>query len=894
MAINSATASIDDDRDQPINRADDATTPVSNAFLRLPAEIIILIAESLDVGDQLSLGLTSRRLHRVVNPIIYETDIKSGRSYCLFWAVQKGQKGALEQALACGAHLDTRRLDEKTVIPTPLRDLRHPVQYRTPLHWAVLFRKLDVVEWLLDHGANPDAPSHAVRLVPPVTELATGATAFSSSFSSSFSSTFSNPPLIRLSRPLDSALRLGELSIARTLIRRGASNMADLEPGRESTALHCAASSGFASVIELLHSTPDFDVDGLDSSGHTALHLVARIRAAPDGDVSVRATAAALLSVGANVEAPNTHGTTPLLFSCQEGSFVLARELLKAKANPHVRTPTADWPLFYCVRRMHHFPRWEAWDPNHDARDEFDNQAVALIRSLLAAGLDVDCRTRCDGLTPLMMACQEAGPRIIQTLLDLGASVTATDHSGRTPLVHVFAIPGMVDTAIIELLVRNGARLDAKAEGFSSPLELAIDSSWGKSSRSLESMLAHAGPANVALDELQAALEKCISDVFPEPMELLLAFQERVFGIPKGQINDLIEKTIKHHDQPTHVQTFNILMQFAKHDPDTTDSAELLLLKSIEAHNSFITLAILDRGNLSDGGCAAVRLPNNDTFLHLACRWGEPAVIPALLANTTDINVFNDDLQTPLSLAVIENFSRVASCLVDEGADPHLLPPEELLRELHGDYDGYGSTNTNTNHDGSNKNKNNNTNGNTNGHANGYGSSDDGVPHNHALLTYNHLPTAFDLAIQLDRVSMLQDMLHRFPLPPLPRASRDTYLHRAGRKANPIILEMLLSRGADPSGGPECPDPPARSLLRRMWSRPRPADLASSCLDAVKLLMDADAERKGRGGDFAGAKDILEEIIRYEGDDENRVKLSQITKQKLKVGSKDGVASYYD
>ena len=59
---------------------------------------------------------------------------------------------------------------------------------------------------------------------------------------------------------------------------------------------------------------------------------------------------------------------------------------------------------------------------------------AAVLRAVLATGLDPDARDRC-GRTPLMYAVSSAdGPQMVALLLEAGVKVNAEDESGDTPL----------------------------------------------------------------------------------------------------------------------------------------------------------------------------------------------------------------------------------------------------------------------------------------------------------------------------------------------------------------------------------------------------------------------------------------------------------------------------
>src|SRR6516165_10602386 len=106
--------------------------------------------------------------------------------------------------------------------------------------------------------------------------------------------------------PLHSAAERGLPGVARALIRRGA-NVHARRPDREDTPLHFAANADVAAVL-IEHGA---EVEALDWSGRTPLHWAAQFGRADVADHLMRA--------GAGVDRPASDGATPLHWAAQEG-----------------------------------------------------------------------------------------------------------------------------------------------------------------------------------------------------------------------------------------------------------------------------------------------------------------------------------------------------------------------------------------------------------------------------------------------------------------------------------------------------------------------------------------------------------------------------------------------
>ncbi|KAL2177075.1 ankyrin repeat-containing domain protein [Thermothelomyces heterothallicus CBS 202.75] len=823
---------------------------LSAPILGLPAEIVLLIDELLDLQDRLALGRTNRWFHSIINPVIYRNNVNLANASCLFWGAENGQLGTLKHALAAGADLNAsgplpRKAGEADATSDTENDgdgdaddagaelFEEPPDpslqpYCTPLHLAAKNGHRDIVEWLLDNGADIDAPSYRVC---ECQSLKSG-----------------RHPSRRLSewprwRALHTAMCSQERLIAELLIHRGASLELDASEGHNHTALHSAAANGLIPVIKLLAlNDMNLDANQRDAWGNTALHYVAEIWS-PRDSADIRDTITKLLALGADLEAHNDYGHTPLLNACFRGNFAVAHRLVSIGANPdphrHIPNFRDFRPLYYCMLQRAEFFDMDDAPVKHD---EFEGNRVTLIRALVEAGADVnaqfDVRTH-RGATPLMLACELAEPRAVATLIQCGAEINAQDRNGRTPLC--YAVTLRVDhrgevPEIATIMLRHGARMDIEEEPNCSPLDTAIKHIRWAEDDVLEAMLKVADRNNLTEGKLKEALRSCASCGNYKALKLLLEFADRVYEVTDADVKDYLCRIIEQNDPWNQIETFNCMMDFGR--PVYTN--EMLLLKTIMQQNRELSLAVMSRGvSISEP-----RFHGDQTYLHLACHWGDVEVVKALLERGAEVNVFDRELRTPLSIAVSENYLGIAMALMKEVADPFLVPPDELLQELYGDED-----------------------------------------EDEWRFVKRRYLTAFDLAIRDDRVDIVQDMLSRYALPDIAPRSRFSYVHRASQNPNPTILKLLLAKGADPAGGVDCPNPPVVALIRRVWDQPRLPDTGISMLQTAKILLS-----KCAGGGMPW--DILKEIASAKVDnDPDKKELRQVVMRELglRVQLQDGV-----
>jgi ankyrin repeat protein len=512
----------------------------------------------------------------------------------------------------------------------------------------------------------------------------------------------------------------------------------------------------------------------------------------------------------------------------------VAHRLVSIGANPdpHRHIPNfRDYrPLYYCMLQRSEFFDMDDAPVKHD---EFEGNRVTLIKGLVDAGADVNARFDKRGhraVTPLMLACELAEPRAVAALIQCGAEINAQDRNGRTPLC--YAVSVRVDhrgevPEIASIMLRHGARMDIEEDPNCSPLDTAIKHIRWAEDDVLEAMLGVADKDNLTQSKLKEAMKSSASCGNHKALKLLLAFADRVYKVTDYDVKDYICRVIEQSDPWNQIETFNCIMEFGR--PVYTN--EMLLLKTIMQQNRELSLAVMSRGvSISEP-----RFHGDQTYLHLATHWGDVDVVKALLERGADVDVFDRELRTPLSIAVCENYTAIAAELMKEVADPFLLPPDELLQELYSDED------------------------------------DD----EWRFMKRRYL-TAFDLAIRDDRVEIVEDMLSCYALPDIPPKTKFTYVHRASQNPNPAILKVLLDKGADANGGEECPNPPAVALIRRVWDQPQLPDTAVSLLQTAKLLLDKDSN---------GPLDqLIREIALCDvADDPDRKKLRKVVMRELSI-----------
>ena len=178
-------------------------------------------------------------------------------------------------------------------------------------------------------------------------------------------------------------------------------------------------------VLTLIKSGAD--VNAAEADGTTPLHW-----AVHRDDTG---TARLLLQSGARVAAVNRYGVAPLALACINGSARMAELLIGAGANPNTEVAEGETALMTAAR----------------------SGALPLVKTLVARGAGVNTREDWRGQSALMWAAAEGHRPVVEALVEAGADLNARSHGGFTPLLFA-AREGRVDVA--RTLLDRGANVN--------------------------------------------------------------------------------------------------------------------------------------------------------------------------------------------------------------------------------------------------------------------------------------------------------------------------------------------------------------------------------------------------------------------------------------------------
>ncbi|EAY06454.1 ankyrin repeat protein, putative [Trichomonas vaginalis G3] len=206
----------------------------------------------------------------------------------------------------------------------------------------------------------------------------------------------------------------------------------------ERNVLHFASENGNLDVVQYLISV-GANKEAKDNDGYTPL-----IWASQNGKLDV---VQYLISVGANKEAKDNSGYTPLIHASFQGHLKIVQYLISVVANKETKSNGGWTPLIYALI----------------------NGQLDVVQYLISIGTDKEAKDN-DGYTPLIWASQNGRLNIVQYLISVGANKEAKDNSGYTPLIWA-SIIGQLE--VVKYLISVGADKEAKNYNGKSALDVA-------------------------------------------------------------------------------------------------------------------------------------------------------------------------------------------------------------------------------------------------------------------------------------------------------------------------------------------------------------------------------------------------------------------------------------
>lgn len=329
----------------------------------------------------------------------------------------------------------------------------------TALHWAAYSDDLEMMQWLIQAGADLSATTRLGAMTP----LAIAATNGNAATIQELVKAGADPKAANSNgtTPLMMAAAAGKPEAIKLLLDAGADpNARDLT--NDQTPVMFAAALNRSQAIRLLAGR-GADVDLLSAvseakanksshdeqraksiatvGGNAALHFAAR-----EGQLEA---VKALLEAGAEVNQISraSDGMTPLVQAIINGRFDVAEVLLKHGADSNIASAFSGVTALWAVLDAQYAPR--AWYPSPNVAEE-ETSHLDLLKELLADGANVNVRliskpwfrTFGDsrqpdpaGATAFYRAAQANDVPALKMLLDAGANPTIPTNGGTEPIV---------------------------------------------------------------------------------------------------------------------------------------------------------------------------------------------------------------------------------------------------------------------------------------------------------------------------------------------------------------------------------------------------------------------------------------------------------------------------
>lgn len=502
-----------------------------------------------------------------------------------------------------------------------------------------------------------------------------------------------NSPLFT---PLHTAVCHGNVATAELFLQRGArvTGCVNTRAHREeTTVLHTAASNNDGETIKLLQKVRDVDwedgwvdIDATDREGYTAMHMAVLHHGELHALEALDKRASFLLDTNAN---------TAYGLAFMNGRFQACSAL--ERFEPSVRDygdgeggePLGESSaLQRAVLPMETF--FQPPDPPEFDRDAWERQRASYV-DLLLKHPDVDCDVNGEdgwGKTPLIVATSNRWPSpvLIECLLENGADPNYVDIVMETPLHIVCGYDDLdVFKACAKPLLRYGARLDITYGRKLSALQTALNRvRIGPNGQDVivdfhcvaaEFLLQHVKPANLNkkfIDDLLSIAH--MRGAYVECRVLMrhggeLAFSKRAIqSMLKDSIEDKrLPKMLLYLDRlPEHVSARDALqLAFDLYLPGRWGSP-------LNDDGSKVVRMLLSRSDLEVGP----RVPDEHSLLHLACIQVAPLqIVEKVLERGANVNLFDEYLRTPHSIAIEYGCPHTVELLLKHGANVHAKPP---------------------------------------------------------------------------------------------------------------------------------------------------------------------------------------------------------------------------
>ncbi|HEY2347230.1 MAG TPA: ankyrin repeat domain-containing protein [Xanthomonadaceae bacterium] len=347
-----------------------------------------------------------------------------------------------------------------------------------------------------------------------------------------------------------------------------------------------------------------------------------------------------LLTMGIAPDARDARGITALQLACTLGRETAVRLLVRAGASPDARTPTGETALGIALAAERSdlvaWLDWRGWRLPLRPLHPTDLPVAAMVgdagavRRLLDLGMPIDT-IDAQGCTALLRAAGGGQLVVVGMLLQRGADTGIASSTGATALS---AAVSMRHPQIVEMLLAQGADVNRPLPGGVTPLMLAAALGLPEM---VSRLLSQGADLKLRDERGLGALHCACSYAF--------SAQDRQRAL--ALVDDLLLAGAE-AEEPTHNgQTPLLLLLGASHEPGAASNEDVILAALESLLNEGISLETRDQRGF--------------TAMHLAAMHGLGRVAQRLIAAEADRRPHDTLGRTPYDLALQHGFADVAA-----------------------------------------------------------------------------------------------------------------------------------------------------------------------------------------------------------------------------------------
>ncbi|KAF0702487.1 Aste57867_7785 [Aphanomyces stellatus] len=528
----------------------------------------------------------------------------------------------------------------------------------TPLFVAAQQNKVDIVDYMIKNHADINKPIEALLNNDGTT-------------------------------PLHIAASFGHSEVVKLLVREGANIDAAKKDGK--TPLFLAAEAGKIGVANhLIKNNAVLDKPMKASRTIQQKHILTQWTqngatplwvASYNGHLKV---VELLVHGGANTNATNKNGKTPLFVAAQQGKIDIVNLLIKINSDINKSMMDGTTPMHIASYfghtkvvelLVHEGAIIDAADKNGKTPIFVASEAgkVDVVHLLIESKAAID-KSMTNGVTPLIAASYIGHLEVVGLLVHRGADMNAANKDGKTPLF-VAAEGGQIDVVnhlngatplwvasyngyleVVELLVREGAYIDAANENGKTPLFVA----------------AQQGKFDVVklLITTKANINKSMKDG-TTPLHIASYFGHTEIAELLIHEGACIQATNKSGATPLYIAAqnnkFDVVNLLIKNNADldkpTKNGETPLWIASFFGHFEVVELLVREGARIDAAN------KNGKTPIYVAAEFGKVDVVNQLIKLKGDINKHTKNGATPLGIAINNNHADIVENLLLHGAD---------------------------------------------------------------------------------------------------------------------------------------------------------------------------------------------------------------------------------